>query len=98
MTFNAEEGSSLKDLADENENLQRYLECACSGNAQCSTCHVIVDPNYFDKLNPPEEAELDMIDLSLGVTNTSRLGCQLNLSKKCEGITFTIPEATNNLM
>lgn len=85
-------------LAEAEPELQKHLECACGGNAQCSTCHVIIDPKYFDKLNPMEEAELDMIDLAWGVTETSRLGCQIKLNKNCDGILVTVPDSTNNLM
>ena len=41
----------------------------------CSTCHVIVHADDFERLSPPGDAELDMVDLALGVTPTSRLGC-----------------------
>lgn len=97
MKINATPGSSIKTLVDENEDLRSYLECACSGNAQCSTCHVLVAPGYFQKLNVMEEEEMDMIDLASDVTEFSRLGCQLKLDVNCEGIEFTIPKNVHNL-
>ena len=39
-----------------------------------------------------------MIDLAWGVTDTSRLGCQMVLNEKCEGMKLTIPKRANNLM
>lgn len=51
----------------------------------------------YDKLEQPEEAELDMLDLAWGVTSTSRLGCQLNLNKDSNNMTIIIPEKSNNL-
>ena len=98
VTLVAKAGHTVKDLVDDNERLKAYLECACDGNAACSTCHVIVDAASFAKLDPPEQAELDMIDLAWGVTETSRLGCQLVLTDACEGMTLTIPKQANNLM
>jgi hypothetical protein len=62
----------------------------------CSTCHVIVDDVNFDKLEPPCDEEEDMLDLAYGLTPTSRLGCQIILSKDIEGITVTLPKATRN--
>lgn len=97
MKIEAKIGSSIKNLVDENDELRLYLECACSGNAQCSTCHVLVDPIYFNKLNDMEEEEMDMIDLASDVTEFSRLGCQIKLDENCDGILFTIPESVNNL-
>ena len=98
VALTAKAGQTVKDLVDEHERLKAYLECACDGNAACSTCHVIVDAASFAKLVPPEQAELDMIDLAWGVTETSRLGCQMALTDTCDGITLTIPKQANNLM
>ena len=53
------------------------LEGACEGTLACSTCHCIFTPEMFDKLPPADEEELDMLDLAAGLTDTSRLGCQV---------------------
>ena len=73
------------------------LEFACGGNAACSTCHVVVDPDFFTLLSPPQEDELDMLDLAWEPRPTSRLACQMVLNKHCDGMTVTIPQETNNL-
>ena len=98
MKFSATTVSNVKTIADANEDLKRYLLCACSGNAICSTCHVHVDPGSMDLFDPPEEAELDVLDLVGSFQENSRLGCQLVLKKECDGVTFSIPEDVNNLM
>lgn len=84
-------------LAKKDDEIADYMECACSGVAACSTCHVIVDPEWFEKLPPAEEDELDMLDLAWGVTPTSRLGCQIRFTKALDGLKVTLPEKTNNL-
>ena len=61
------------------ELLGEYLECACGGNMACSTCHIILDEESYFKLDPPCEAELDMLDFAYERTRTSRLGCQMDL-------------------
>ena len=52
------------------------IEGACGGETACSTCHVIVEKAYFDKLPKPSEEEVDMLDLAAGLTDTyGRAGC-----------------------
>merc|ERR1711879_145341 len=72
------------------------IEGACEASLACSTCHVIVDPNYFNMLKEPEEEEDDMLDLAPALTSTSRLGCQIILDKKLDGIKVTLPPITRN--
>ena len=38
-----------------------------------------------------------MLDLAFGLTETSRLGCQVRLSKELEGMEITMPSATRNM-
>jgi 2Fe-2S ferredoxin len=73
------------------------LEGACEGSLACSTCHIIVDDAYFGKLSEPSEDEEDMLDLAFGLTKTSRLGCQIILTKELDGITVEIPDETRNI-
>ena len=96
FTLKATEGQNFYELA-QSAPLRDYLECACKGIAACSTCHVILDPTQAALFPPPDEAELDMLDLSAGVTDTSRLGCQLVLSAKHEGLRIEIPKTFTNL-
>lgn len=96
------EGMSLKDVAEYGTGpganmLAEILECACSGVMACSTCHVYVDPAWFDQVGGPSEAELDMIELAHEPRDTSRLGCQLRFSHKFQGLRLTIPSGANNL-
>ena len=74
------------------------LAGACEGALACSTCHVIVDPGYFDKLEESTEEEEDMLDLAFGLTHTSRLGCQIVLTEELDGLLLTLPAATRNMM
>lgn len=43
---------------------------ACEASLACSTCHVIVKPEWFRKLPPTVEEEDDMLDLAFGLTDT----------------------------
>lgn len=79
------------------ELLGEYLECACGGNMSCSTCHIILDEESYSKLDPPCEAELDMLDFAFEPKCTSRLGCQITMCKELDGMTVTIPAGVNNM-
>jgi len=68
------------------------IEGTCGGCLSCATCHVIVDPEWFAKTGSPNEDELDMLDLAFGLTETSRLGCQIEMSAALDGLRVTIPE------
>jgi ferredoxin-2, mitochondrial len=57
---------------------------------------VILPEEYYDRLDEPEDEEYDMLDLAFGLTETSRLGCQVVLSKDLEGAELQLPAATRN--
>jgi hypothetical protein len=43
---------------------------ACEKSLACSTCHIILDPDIYDKLEEPTDEENDMLDLAFGLTDT----------------------------
>lgn len=92
--IDAQAGLSVLEIAHQN-NID--LEGACEGSLACSTCHVIVDKEYYNKLEAASEAEEDMLDLAFGLTHTSRLGCQIIITEELDGIKFTLPSATRNI-
>lgn len=88
-------GLSVLEIAHRN-NID--LEGACEGSLACSTCHVIVDPEDFERLAEPTEDEEDMLDLAWGLTSTSRLGCQIIITDELDGLTVSLPADTRNMM
>ena len=91
----APEGLSVLEVAHRN---LIDLEGACEGSMACSTCHVVVDPDWFDKLEPAVEEEEDMLDLTFGLKRTSRLGCQIRMTAALNGLVVTLPKEHRNLM
>ena len=91
----APNGISLLEVAHKNHI---PLEGACEGSLACSTCHVVVDKTWFDKLAPASDDEEDMLDLAFGLTHTSRLGCQIRMSEALDGLVVRLPAATRNMM
>lgn len=73
------------------------LEGACECSLACSTCHVILEQRVYSSLAPPGEDEEDLLDLAVGLTPTSRLGCQVVLGTELEGARVQLPKATRNM-
>ncbi len=73
------------------------LEGTCEGQMACSTCHVIVTPEWFAKLPTAAADEEDMLDLAADVARTSRLSCQIVLSDALDGIEVRIPGESRDM-
>ncbi|PPR12535.1 MAG: Ferredoxin-6 [Alphaproteobacteria bacterium MarineAlpha12_Bin1] len=86
-------GDSLIQVAWDNDV---DIEGACEGAMACSTCHVVVDENWFKKLDETSEEEEDMLDLVYGLSSTSRLGCQIIISEDLDGLILYLPDETHN--
>jgi ferredoxin len=91
----AEPGQRLLDVA---WAAREPLEGACEGVMACSTCHVIVDPEDFEKLPRATEEEEDLLDLAAHAARTSRLACQIILTDDVKTLTVRIPSSTTNWM
>ncbi len=88
-------GESVLNVAHANEI---EMEGACEGSMACSTCHVIVDDNWVNKLPSPTDEEQDMLDLTYGLTRKSRLGCQIRLTEGLAGLVLKLPSETHNML
>jgi len=74
------------------------IEGACGGELACSTCHVILQPDVYEKIPSKKEEENDMLDLAWGLTNTSRLCCQIKVTADLYGAVFVVPDETNAVL
>lgn len=72
------------------------VEGACEASLACSTCHVYVAEDFFNKLPQPKEEEEDMLDMAPALRPNSRLSCQIILTKDMDNITLTLPKVTRN--
>ena len=88
-------GLSILEIAHRNDI---DIEGACEGSLACSTCHVVIDPEWYELLEEASEDEEDMLDLAFGLTHTSRLGCQIKMTPELDGLTVSLPSATRNMM
>src|SRR6266851_1668734 len=88
-------GLSLLEIAHNNDI---DIEGACEGSLACSTCHVIVDAEWYEVLPEASDDEEDMLDLAFGLTATSRLGCQIIITEELDGLIVRLPTSTRNLL
>ncbi|QDH35498.1 2Fe-2S iron-sulfur cluster-binding protein [Porphyrobacter sp. YT40] len=104
LTFIDPRGKTVKTEAAPGDNLLRVgqaaglpLEGTCEGQMACSTCHVVVAAEWFDRLPPASEEEEDMLDFAAGARRTSRLSCQIELTPELDGLTVSVPGESNDL-
>jgi ferredoxin, 2Fe-2S len=88
-------GLSVLEIAHRNDI---DLEGACEGSLACSTCHIVVEPEWSDMLVEATDDEEDMLDLAFGLTKTSRLGCQIKMTDELDGLTVRLPVGSRNMM
>ncbi|CAE1265670.1 FDX1 [Acanthosepion pharaonis] len=71
---------------------------ACEGTMACSTCHLILPKDFYNKLPcPPSDEEQDILDMAFGLTDTSRLGCQVYVTEDMDGLEVKIPVETSDV-
>ena len=87
--ISVDEGTTLMEAGRDNN---MGIEGTCGGSLSCATCHVILDQDSFARTGGPSEDEMDMLDLAFGVKETSRLGCQIEISEALDGLTVRVPD------
>jgi len=90
-----EAGQTLLDIAHEHGI---DIEGACEGAMACSTCHVIVEPDWYERLPEPSEDEEDMLDFASNLSATSRLGCQIQMTDELDGLVVRLPRDVRNIL
>lgn len=69
------------------------IEADCGGACACSTCHVYVDPVWFDRLPAVDSMEEDMLEFAHEPdAGRSRLTCQLKVTADLDGLVVQMPE------
>ena len=67
------------------------IDADCGGACACATCHVYVDPKWFDKLKTKDKAEQDMLDMAFEPSKFSRLACQITVTDELDGLVVKMP-------
>ena len=90
-----EKGQTLMQLIDKHELANPYG--ICGGEPMCGTCHVYVEKEWLDKLNPKTSEEELAIDNASELKENSRCGCQIDLTEELNGLTVTIGPNENQI-
>ena len=88
-TFKIDKNKTILDLSRK-ESLA--IEGSCNGSMACSTCHIIIHKDWIGKLPAPCVDEKEMLSLLPNYNKNSRLGCQVVITDKLDGLQFSIPK------
>ncbi len=70
------------------------IQGECGGSLSCATCHVWVDAEWREKAGAPGEFEEAMLEMADGgVTDASRLSCQIVMNGALDGIRLILPQS-----
>lgn len=65
----------------------------CGGNLSCATCHVVVAPDWVDRVGPPNDCEDPMLDITEAERRAaSRLSCQIRMTAALDGVVLHVPQ------
>ncbi|HEY0957927.1 MAG TPA: 2Fe-2S iron-sulfur cluster-binding protein [Novosphingobium sp.] len=101
VTYIDHDGTTHEVQIDAGENIMRGavyngiegIVGECGGGLACATCHCYVDEAWLDRIDPPSEAEVQMLESAASeVKPNSRLSCQIPVNAEQDGIVVTLPE------
>ena len=64
----------------------------CGGQCSCATCHLHIDPAWWDKVGGPGGIEAELLESADNPCETSRLSCQIAIPDDVNGLAVRIPE------
>jgi 2Fe-2S ferredoxin len=74
-------------------NMVNGIAGECGGGLACATCHCYVDDAWMDRVGAAAGAENEMLEVTSSERRpTSRLGCQITISKALDGLVVRLPE------
>ena len=68
------------------------IEAICGGVCSCSTCHVYIEGDWFNKLGERSEDENQLVTSTEHFKENSRLSCQITMTDEMEGLAVTIAQ------
>lgn len=90
QTVEAQYGESVMRTALQNDVPGIIGECG--GELSCGTCHVYVDADWTDRIEPQSEEERELLEMMNDVRPESRLSCQIQIKPACAGFRSRIAE------
>jgi len=97
--FKVETKAGTETLLEVCQSYDIDVEAACGGECCCSTCHCYIENGLYEKVEEPDEDELDMLDLAIDLREgASRLACQIKITEVFNGATIQMAETVENHM
>lgn len=90
VTIDCETDRSLMEAAVDQD--VPGIVAACGGMCSCGTCHVKIDPEWTEKVGPPNTAEKELLEASEQTEERSRLSCQVELTEELDGLVVDVPD------
>ena len=87
---NGKAGETVMDVALDNG--VPGIIAQCGGGCTCCTCHCWIDPEWWAAVGPAHQDELDLLAFAWGVSEHSRLACQVQLDQRLNGLRVRVPE------
>lgn len=87
ITLDADE-KNLMQIAVENSI--EGIDGDCGGICSCATCHIQVDADWIKKTGPASAEEQGLLEFEDDVNEHSRLGCQIVLTEKLDGLVVRV--------
>ena len=88
-----DEGETLLDAAKK-INIPE-ISGDCRGNCACGTCHIHIDEDWIDKIEPIWTASLESFLLEKSIyynKKLSRLSCQIDIKNEYDGLVVNLIE------
>lgn len=79
---------TLMEIATEND--VEGIVGACGGVCSCLTCHVLVRPEWLEKVGEAEDIEKDALEFEEDANERSRLSCQIEMSDELDGLVVDV--------
>ncbi|MEZ5661703.1 MAG: 2Fe-2S iron-sulfur cluster-binding protein [Burkholderiaceae bacterium] len=68
------------------------IDADCGGQCACATCHVFVEPEWFEKTGARTEMEESMLEFAAATQENSRLACQIEMTDALDGLVVRMPD------
>lgn len=87
-TLNAVSGNTL--MENLRDNGYEDILAICGGVCSCSSCHVYIEGEWAQKLDPMREDEHQLVSSTSSYQPNSRLSCQVIVNDDMDGMVVTI--------
>lgn len=95
-TIEVKEGTTVMEGAIHNS--VPGIDAECGGACACATCHVKVDERWVERVGPASEMERSMLEFVGNAEPTSRLSCQIRVTKELDGLVVYTPQAQQSAL